>query len=121
MRNVAVLVINFLLIFTGFGIFIAGITLLLFGLEAYHGAKTDDRGRTRAALLSLAISAASLAAFFYGYQFNPSVACYQFRYHVPAPYPEFLGLMFANFLAGNQDMTLTSIFGMAVPAFLSSL
>ncbi len=62
-RNVAVLVINFLLIFTGFGVFIAGITLLLFGLEAYHGAKTHDRWRTKTPLLSLAIATASLASF----------------------------------------------------------
>src|SRR5260370_32364443 len=83
-KYVLVLIINFVLIFTGYGICMAGITLLLFGLEAYHGAKTDDRGRTKAALLSLAIATASLASFFYGYQFNPPVACYQFPYHDPA-------------------------------------
>ncbi len=120
-RNVAVLLINFLLIFTGFGIFIAGITLLLFGLEAYHGAKTHDRGRTKTALLSLAMATASLASFFYGYQFNPSVACYQFPYHDPAAYPVFLGLMFANFLVVKQGMILASILGIGVILVVSSL
>jgi len=67
---------------------------LLFGREAYHGAKTHDRGRTKTALLSLAMATASLASFFSGYQFDPSVACYQFPYHDTAAYPVFLGLMF---------------------------
>jgi len=119
--NVAVLVIHFLLIFTGFGIFIAGITLLLFGLEAYHGAKTHARWRTRTPMLSLAIATASLASFFYGYQFNPSVACYHFPYHDPAAYPVFLGLMFANFLAVKQGVILASILGMGIIVVVSSL
>jgi len=110
-----------LLIFTGFGIFIAGIKLLLFGLEAYHGAKTHDRWRTRTPLLSLAIATASLASFFYGYQFNPSVACYHFPYHDPAAYPVFLGLMFANFLAVKQGVILASILGMGIIVVVSSL
>jgi hypothetical protein len=120
-KHVFVLIINFVLIFTGYGIFIAGITLLLFGLEAYDGAKTHDRGRTKMALLSLAIATASLASFFYGYQFNPSVACYQFPYQDPAAYPMFLGLMFANFLAVKQGMILASIIGMGIIVVVSSL
>ena len=120
-RSVAVLVMNFLLIFTGFGIFIAGITLLLFGLEAYHGAKTHDRWRTKTPLLSLAIATASLLWFFYGYQFNPSVGCYHFPYHDLAAYPVFLGLMFANFLAVKQGTMLASILGMGVLVVVSRL
>jgi hypothetical protein len=121
LRNVTVLVINFLLIFTGFGIFIVGITLLLFGLEAYHGARTHDRGRTKTALLSLAIATASLASFYYDYRFDPSVECYHFPYHDPAAYPVFMGLMFANFLAVKQGVILASILGVGVIVVVSSL
>jgi hypothetical protein len=118
---VLVLIINFVLIFTGYGICMAGITLLLFGLEAHHGARAHDRRRTMTALLSLAIATASLASFFYGYQFHPSVACYQFPYHDLAAYPVFLGLMFANFLAVKQGVILASIVGMGVIVVVSSL
>ena len=118
---VLVLIINFVLIFTGYGICMAGITLLLFGLEAYHGARAHDRGRTKSAVLSLAIATASLASFFYGYQFSPAVACYQFPYHDPAAYPVFWGLMFANFLAVKQGVILASILGMGVIVVVSSL
>jgi hypothetical protein len=121
LRNVTVLVINFLLIFTGFGIFIVGVTLLLFGLEAYHGARTHDRGRTKTALLSLAIATASLASFYYDYRFDPSVECYHFPYHDPAAYPVFMGLMFANFLAVKQGVILASILGVGVIVVVSGL
>jgi hypothetical protein len=120
-KYVLVLIINFVLIFTGYGICMAGITLLLFGLEAYHGARAHDRGRTKMPLLSLAIATASLVSFFYGYQFDPSVACYHFPYHDPAAYPVFSGLMFANFLAVKPGGILASILGMGVMVVVSSL
>jgi hypothetical protein len=120
-KYVLVLLINFVLIFTGYGICMAGITLLLFGLEAYQAAKTRDRRRTKTLLLSLAIATASLASFFYGYQFAPSVGCYHFPYHDTGAYPVFLGLMFANFLAVKQGVILASILGMGVMVVVSSL
>jgi hypothetical protein len=120
-KYVLVLIINFVLIFTGYGICMAGITLLLFGLDAHHGARAHDRGRTKTALLSLAIATASLGSFFYGYQFSPSVACFHFPHHDPAAYPVFLGLMFANFLAVKRGVILASILGMGVIAVVSSL
>jgi hypothetical protein len=120
-KYVLVLIINFILIFTGYGIFIAGITLLLFGIEAYHGVRTHDRGRTKGALLSLALAIASLASFFYGYRFDPAVGCYHFPYHDPMAYPVFMGLMFAGFLGVRQGVVLASILGIGIIAIASTL
>lgn len=120
LKNVVVLALNFVLIFTGFGIFIAATTLLLFGLEVYHGARAHNLWRMKTALISLAIATASLASFFYGYQFDPSVACYHFPYHNPAAYPVFMGLMFANFLS-VKGVILASILGLGVIVVVSCL
>jgi hypothetical protein len=120
-RNFLVLLINFLLIFTGFGICVAGITLLLLGLQAYHRAKARNRRQATTAMLSLGIATTSLASFFHGYQFNPAVECYHFPYRNPAAYPVFMGMMFARFLGAKQGVILASILGIAVVAMASSL
>src|SRR5579859_1513657 len=65
-RYISVLIVNFLLLYSGYGLFMAGLTLLLLLREALHG--TSEQQRTRwPAIVALVLSIAELGAFFVGY------------------------------------------------------
>lgn len=81
-RTAAVLITNFGLVFTGFGVFAGLITPVLFaGLVWRHW--TDPKER-RSAIAGAALSPLALVAFRIGYVFEPSIACFKF----PDPHPE---------------------------------
>jgi hypothetical protein len=95
-RYATVLVLNFLLIYTGFGIFMGVVTIgaLLFEMRRAFRSEPETRGFATAAFV---LVIASLASFFYHYRWDPSIAC-----HFPDPhvwnYAWFIGLMMAYFL-----------------------
>ncbi len=95
-RYGAVLMLNFLLIYTGFGLFmgVVSIGVLLFDLRRAIRAE-DESSRLPAVALLLAI--ASLGSFFYHYRWDPAVSC-----HIPDAHPLhylwFVSLMMSYFL-----------------------
>ncbi|MDT5156628.1 MAG: hypothetical protein QOC61_326 [Acidobacteriota bacterium] len=105
LKYALVLLFNFLLIFTGFGLFMGLITPVLLALECYRAARRDEAARRvegRRELLytslALVLSLASLAVFFaVGYEFNPAVACFRFPDPQPSYYFWYTSLMFACF------------------------
>lgn len=103
----AILVLNFLLIYTGFGVFVGMITPCLFGAEALHAHRARDRKGLWLALTGVAISLLVTGSFFVGYQFSPAIA--GFRFPIPEwwRYPQFMALMLANF-CGVKGVTVLS-------------
>jgi hypothetical protein len=101
-----VVILNFLLIYTGFGIFMGIVTPLLLLVQLFRGAEPGNPQRMQT-LLALIAAAASLVSFFSGYVFAPAVDCFSARPQNPIPYLWFVVLMFANF-AGVKGMTLLS-------------
>jgi hypothetical protein len=99
LRYVLVVLCNFLLIFTGFGLFMGLITPALLTLECYSAARRGGaRGELAYASLALLVSLASMAVFFaIGYSFQPAVTCFRFPDPHPSYYPLYVGLMFAGF------------------------
>jgi len=94
-RYICVLLSNFLLIYTGFGIFIGVVTPALLALDYYANTRylsPEYRWGTAAAL---AISIASLASFFVHYKFNPAVDCFSPAPKNPVMYAWFVAIMFA--------------------------
>ncbi len=120
LRYTAIAALNFLLIYTGYGIFVAGITLVLLPLDCYHRIKARS-GNVIAPFLAWIASAASLASFFYGYVFNPAADCYHFPYRNPAAYPWFMGLMFAKFLGIKHGVVFPALVGIAVVMVLAGV
>jgi hypothetical protein len=116
-RYVAVLVLNFLLIYTGFGFFMGVVTIgvLLFDLRR---ALRTESGSPRFPAVALLLAAASLAGFFYRYRWNPAVPCFHFPDPHPLNYPWFIGLMMSYFL-GLRTVVLASMAGsfLALAAF----
>lgn len=109
-RYVGVLVLNFLLIYTGYGIFVAVISLALLALDSWHTMRTGKN--VRAPATAWIASAAPLGSFFYRYVFNPAASCY----HFPAPHPTaylwFIGVMFAKFLGIKHSTSVPLIAGL---------
>ena len=108
-RLTGVLLVNFLLIYTGFGLLIGFITPILISIE-YLWLRTDRVWH----LLSFAISAFSMWSFFIGYRFWPAVDCFSPSLRNPAYYLLFVGFMLSTFLGIFVRQAL-------VPAILTGL
>jgi hypothetical protein len=115
-RYVAVLVLNFLLIYTGFGFFMGVVTIgvLLFDLRRAFRTESESSSFPVVALL---LATASLAGFFYHYRWDTAVSC-RILDSPPLHYPWFIGLMMAYFL-GLRAVVLASAVGifLALVAF----
>ena len=95
-RIVLVLVFNFLLVNTGYGLFVGGITLALFAIESWNNRK--QRQDLAAAFSGLIVSALTVLAFVIDYDlehFSGSVGHQVTRLW---DYPLFAGLMLGRFV-----------------------
>ncbi len=108
-RYAAVLGLNFLLIYTGFGFFMGVVTIgiLAFDLRRTFRTESESPGFPAIALL---LASASLASFFYRFRFEPAVPCFRFPDAHPLNYPWFIGLMMSYFL-GLRVVLLASVAG----------
>jgi hypothetical protein len=121
LRYALVIVINFLLVYTGYGVFITGITLALLALDVFHHLPAGDVRGATASFLAFTIAAASLASFFYHYVFNPAADCYHFPYRNPAAYPWFMSLMFARFVGIKHGLLFGSVVGIGAVVLVVAL
>lgn len=95
-RYVVILILNFLLIFSGFGIFMAFITIFALSLEMLQ--KKMEGAAFSLTALSLTASILSLGLFFLNYRFDTAVDCFNFFSKTWQNYFTFSPLMFFNFL-----------------------
>jgi hypothetical protein len=116
-RNGLVLLLNFLLIYTGFGTFVGFITPVLFAVQIFHAVR--ERNRWWIPTASLAISLLSLGSFFVGYQVAPAAGCLNSAHAPLLHYIWFAGLIFASLFSLNGFSLLPSAVGIA--AFLLTL
>ena len=103
-RYLLVVVVNFLLIYTGFGLFMGVVTPLLLASELFRDAEPAHSRRTYS-LLALLAATASLVSFFLSYRFDSASPCFSANPHTLLPYLWFIALMFPNF-AGIKGMGL---------------
>jgi hypothetical protein len=120
-RLASVVLINFLLIFTGYGIFIAGITILLLGVEFCRGLQLREKQRIVSSLSALLVALASIALFFRGYVFSPAAECYRFPWGNPLNYPVFIAMMLARFVGIKHQAVLATMVGLALLTALIGL
>lgn len=115
------LFINFVTIYTGFGVFLGVITPILLILD-YRASTPQARLSKIYFTTALFVSFASLGSFFLGYRFLPGLQCFSFEPQSPTAYLTFVPLMFANFF-GLRHITLpTQVIGtMILAAGLVSL
>lgn len=110
-RLAAQVLLTFLLVFTGFGLFAGALSPVLLGLEAWRA-----RGDRRAVLLAGAAGLLTLAVwglFFIGYKHQPAVPNFHFPHERPWEYGYFAALMLASF-AGLRSHVALDLAGGAV-------
>ena len=112
LRYPLVLMLNFFLIYTGFGIFVGIITPLLLAFDAVHGYRTSGRETLRLPLLALGIAILSMGSFFLNnYRFKHIDRAFVFSNPETWLYPKFVSLMFGNFVIGGGTATRTTVIG----------
>ena len=102
-RYAWVLISNFLLIYTGFGLFVGVITPFLLILD-YVGQKRSGAAELKLSgfVLVLFFSAASVLSFFIGYKYYPAAPCFHPFSEPLVHYLQFVTVMFSNFIGLNQ-------------------
>jgi hypothetical protein len=90
-KYAGLITLNFLLIYTGFGMFIGFLTPIILILDYRHS-------KSKLVLVSLFVSLISLASFFIGYKFNPAADCFSPKLSNPFHYLLFVGFMFSTFI-----------------------
>ncbi len=90
-RLVALLVIDFFSVFTGFGLFVGPLCLLV--LLAGASDSWNHKGRAAAHVGGAIIALAVILFFLRGYHFQPAVDCFVFPWRRPWEYLPFMGFI----------------------------
>jgi hypothetical protein len=100
LRFVGVLLVNFLLIFTGFGLLMGVITPLAIGSHFWMQKQKGGQKSTSVHIAAMAVALLSLGIFFVHYTWNPAVTCYDsvLVSRTPVDYLHFVALMLANYV-----------------------
>jgi len=98
LRYALILSLDFLLIYTGFGIFMGVITIGLFLLECYWSWRRFTSVPLIRPFTGLLLAIVSLASFFFHYVFQPAASCFQLPHNNWLNYPQFMSLMFSGFV-----------------------
>lgn len=113
LRYPLILLINFVTIYTGFGLFLGILTPILLVLD-YWTTSAEAR-LPRASLVGvLVVSLVSFGSFFLGYKFNADLDCFSFEPHSPLSYVVYVALMCANFFAVKGTGALPVIVGLII-------
>jgi hypothetical protein len=123
-RLTGLLLVNFLLIYTGFGLLMGFVTPMLIFIE-YLWLRTDRVWHVSA----FAIAALSMASFFIGYRYLPAVNCFSPSLRNPVYYLLFVGFMLSTFVgifvrqalvpAILTGLVLLGVFAISVPLLLN--
>ena len=97
-RYCLVLALNFLLIYTGLGLFMGVVTVGVFLIECYWTWRRMTSVPLAQPFAGLLLATASWAPFFIHYTFVPGVECFQIPQRDLLRYAKFTGLMFAGFV-----------------------
>jgi hypothetical protein len=96
LRYLLCAVINFMTIYTGFGVFIGCVTPLLFLSELALAVKNNDSRKKVLAVVFILIAVASIASFFIHYTFNSAAEGFVFPHPHPFIYVKFMLIAFAT-------------------------
>lgn len=121
-RYASVLAINFLAIFTGFGVFVGIITPILILIDGWHTFRDRKTGPTFVAICAFICALASMGLFFYKYRFSPAVAGFCFpdpRWYL---YPVFMAIEFgSSILPSHADGLQVAVGGVTIVYFFAIL
>ncbi|HXW93172.1 MAG TPA: hypothetical protein VEK33_21670 [Terriglobales bacterium] len=119
-RYSAILVLNFLLLYTGFGFFMGVVTLVLVALDIRRTIRASSRGAALP-VTALGLALISFASFFYHYRWMPAISCFVFPDPHPFNYPWFLSLELSLFIGMRRSVVLASVFGAGLTLVIIAL
>jgi hypothetical protein len=105
------LIVNFLLIYTGFGLFMGIVTIGVCALECYWRFRRILSIPAALPIAALLIAGASLGSYFLRYAFVPAVDCFELPRNNLAAYPKFMAWMFSNFVGLAVPLLATAVGG----------
>lgn len=121
LRVLWVSALTFLLIFTGFGLFVGVLTPALLSAEVVQSWRAGRRITAGKAALGVAASGASWALFARGYTFQAAVPGFRFPYEHPSEYVVFVGRMLGNLFGAPMLSGFGLILGLGVAAVLAAI
>lgn len=113
-RYLLVLIVNFLAIYTGFGLLVGFVTPVWLILEYYAGSSSGSASGL--AIIALIVSLLSLASFFVSYKFEVAVDCFSPLPHSPITYATFFLGMLAHNLGARGPQIVSLPLGAAMLA-----
>lgn len=108
--------INFMTIYTGFGVFIGCIVPFLFLSEIVLAFRINDQRRKISAIFFFIVSVASILSFFINYTFNSAAEGFVFPHPEPLIYVKFILITFATFI--GMRMSHEILYVIATPIVL---
>jgi hypothetical protein len=120
-RFLAIGVLTFLLIFTGFGLFVGLLTPPIVVVGAVQAWRAHEKGRALLAMSALGLTALGWVLFARGYTFQPAVAGFRFPYERPLEYGVFIGRMLGNFYGTAVLSGWQLLVGLAAAAGLAAI
>jgi hypothetical protein len=106
-RYILVVLLNFVTVYTGFGLFLGVLTPFLLAID--YRFRVQDKAAARTLFwASLVLSVASLGSFFIGYTMQPAIDCFSFRLLPPFRYVGYMLLMLA-YVFGAQGTNLGAL------------
>ena len=112
-----VLTLNFLTIYTGFGLFLGLLTPLILAIEYWVNLRKTGRGLAYFVAPQL-LSLASLGSFFIGFKSQPAADCFAYQVQPIAGYVRFSVLMFAPFFGAQGTDALPTLAGILAASAL---
>lgn len=112
-------IINFMTIYTGFGIFIGCIIPFLFLSESILAVRKGDKRRTVLAVFFILVSILSLLSFFINYTFNSAAPGFRFPYPDYFMYIKFILISFATYCGIRMSHIVSYI--IAAPVVIGML
>lgn len=108
-RLIALCFLTFLLIFTGFGLFVGLLAPLVLIVQAIHHFQRKEKREGFYIIYALMGIGGAWACFAYGYRFDPAVEGFRFPYEKPWEYLLFVASMLNNFhgIRGNGLFVLS--------------
>jgi hypothetical protein len=109
LRYGLIIVLNFLALFTGFGMFAAPVTSMLIAFDCRHAFNKKGWRELAVSAVAFCCSIASIACFCHSYTFQPAVDCFHFPDAHWYLYPVFVALEFAAVTLPRYSISIFSI------------
>jgi hypothetical protein len=119
-RYALVVLINFLTIYTGFGVFLGLVTPVLLALDYCANRRRAPVSKPLLLVAEL-IALTSLASFFIGYTFTAAMDNFDPRPQSTRVYARFVALMFAHFFGATTTTRPARIFGYLLMAWMLAI